>query len=366
MSKLKKSPAQRKKRRIRLGAAAVALVVIAIGALGKGEHAVEAAEVIKHHDVGHATVTNLEHKEVKYRLRRRTRTSDVYTLEYTFQVDGKSHQRSLPIDEESFVLLQGKKEIEVWFKPGKPQASAPESHWRTRAAQTSVFANAAALGVFVVPGAFILQMILVFLFARDPKGAVPDGFVTETSWLDIDDHKLVVLDGEDLVMTSFNSKRTKEVQAAYQRGAELAVLLREGESGSPTRVPIASITSIETRHHSDDFTVTYGSEAKTASADFLTPAVKDHALQRLTARLPLKRTDEQLTRVQGAMPSGIGLAICALLAWFLQTNVGLTAIALFAGLFALKIFVTRLVDPPLVSRWSANQERPSLRPASAS
>lgn len=366
MSKLKKSPAQRKKRRIRLGVAVLALALIAIGSLGKGSHSVEAREVIEHHDVGQATVTNLEHKEVKYKLRRRTRISDVYTLEYTFQVDGKSHPRTLPIDEASFLLLQGKKELDVWYKPGQPEASAPESVWRSRAAETSFLGNALGLGVIIVPGAFIVQMFLVFFFAREPKGAVPEGFVTETSWLDIDDHKLVVLDGEHLVIASFNSKRSKEVQAAYQRGAELSLLLKEGESRDPARVPIASITGIETRHHADDFTLTFGGDGKTVSADFLTPAVKDHALQRLTARLPLKRTDEQLTRMQGVMPSGIGLVICAALGWFLQTNVALMALASLAGLFALKILVTRLIDPPLVSRWSPKQDRPSLRPASAS
>jgi hypothetical protein len=359
-----RTPAQNTRVRIRLGIAGVALLVIGAGAVIRGGQAREARRVLNDHASAIATVTKVERETLEVRFRSRRGSHDLYMLGYTFQVAGQSYSRRLGLQEDEYAALRELSQIEVWYPVAHPERSAPEVYWRGEARRSSLVVHALSLAIFVAPAAYVLQLLLVLLFAREPKDAVPEGFVTESSWLDVDDSKLVALDDDALVIVTFNAKRTAVVQRLYQARADVAQIMREGQ-GAETRIPFDAITEIETPHYADTFTVSYESAPLPALADFLTPAVKEHALARLTARLNLERSQQQLTRARAVLPSAISLCLCGALTWFLQVNTGLMALAGVGVLFALRTGVTRLVDPPRISRWARPAKRPSLQPTAA-
>ncbi len=68
------------------------------------------------------------------------------------------------------------------------------------------------------------------------------------------DNYLIMIEGQDLAVVTINEKRISRVQDLYQENATLEAMVAEGK-GKVTRVPLAEIKSIESKHNSDTFFV---------------------------------------------------------------------------------------------------------------
>lgn len=354
MSNTIKSPGQKRKRLLQIIIVVLSLMAIALVAKGKEILSKGAEKLIKSHEVVSAEITALDHETVKVRKRRRTKTKEVYSLSYTFTVDGEAFDKTLSISEEIFNRLDGQTNIVAWYASGNPQINSIEEDLRQKVAQNNMANHLVSSSIIVVPVAIVFYVILNFLFVRESKKIVPEGFVTDTSWLDVDDDFLVALTDKDVVVAKINEKRVAKVQSLYQNSGSLEDMLTAGKC-SVESIPLAGIIKMESQHNEDTFTVYYG-DNDSKSIEFLSPAVKEHALTRIVKAVPSDLTESTLhkTRLQSTLPSIISLIICGGLLWYFE-NIFVVLVAVLAGFFAVKGILVNLIDPAVVTTFSKVQ-----------
>ena len=111
---------------------------------------------------------------------------------------------------------------------------------------------------------------------------------------------------------------------------------------------------MESHFHKDTIEVSYQLEGKSDSEtlEFLNPAVKRHAAERIAKALPsnLNREDVQKTRLQSALPALVVTALLAAVIVFVDNRlVDFGAILLL--LWSVKVLLTRLLKPVALTRW---------------
>ncbi len=359
MAKKMKTPGQKRKSILRIVILLLALVLICLGAAIKGGMAVVSKQLIEKHETVIADVTDVQEKKITYRKKKRKKTKMVYSVSYQFQSEGKTYTKTLMISEPEYQALKDKKQMEVWYEPGNPERSSFEAHLRAKSSKRSFTANAISASIVVVPVCAVLYVILAFLFVREKGGVIPEGFVTDTSWLDVDDNFLIVLEDENLAIVKIDEKRVSRVQDLYQESASLESMVDEGK-GVVTRVPLAKITSIESKHYSDSIYVKYekDDDSDSESVEFLNPTVKEHALERIAPKLSsgLTKSVKELTRIQAAIPSLIGAIICGGAMAFFRDAIFVLILGGIGLLYALKTLLTRVIDPTVITTWEAPEK----------
>lgn len=355
MAKLIKSPGQRRKTRVMWAVGILAVIGLAVG--GWLQHVEGQALRALHgnHESVMADITSLTHEQVEHHRKRRTTVEDVYKLKYQFAVEGASFENAVEIGESLFADLQETKQLEVWYAKGNPSFNDIPSDIERRVGEDTPIGNLFSAAVFVVPAAIFLHFLLSFIFVREPKGVLAEGFYKDNAWLDIDDRYLVAVDAGQLHVFNFEAKQSEEVQKMYQADAPIPQIF-SSVKGKLKTVPIGEITSVTSYHHGDTFAVKYGDKNDSASVEFLSVAIKDHALSKIIPMLSgaIEKSVVSKGRLQSALPGFIGtLAAGAILYyWGPSVFAVLGSIALFY--FSLPSFFARLFDPSVITSWKRN------------
>lgn len=211
----------------------------------------------------------------------------------------------------------------------------------------------------VLPAALALTLylhkVLKTIYVRE-SSELTEGFYTQTSWLDIDDHQLVYADvGKNEVCTfDIPESRLPDVQAAYQQQASLSTLIVEArvKATGIKRIAMSDITSFSSTHKKDNIDIQYQDEYYTL--EFLNIATKEHALKRLQLMLndSMQYQKKTPTRIRAAFPWLVTLlAFIAIMAVFQQPYVW--AVLVGIGFFLiLPKMLRELIDPSQVETWS--------------
>ncbi len=277
-------------------------------------------------------------------------------MDIEFQANGAVYKNTYDLSSSEFSRFEDNeiKEVEVWYDNNDPSENYTQKELLNLASQTGFVANIASMAIIIFPIAIAVYMFIAILFIKEPKGYIPEGFVTENSWLDVDDDYLIVLEEENLIVSKINDKHTKKVQCLYQESAPLEDILEAGKC-KVTQIALADIVNVKSEHHSDSFSIDFksGEDDDSIRVEFLNPTVKDHALERISIKLPseLEKSVKKLTRFQSTIWSSISMAICGGLVFFfidMWFMIALGGIGLF---FALKSFVSRLIDPTVITEW---------------
>ncbi|MCE0557699.1 hypothetical protein [Motilimonas sp. E26] len=351
MAKKMLTPGQKRKRLIKLVIAVAALLAIAMGVYQQGQTLKQHQSFYLHHETAQGNITDLYLDVEEYHGRKgRIKTRDVYFVRYDFLVGDQLFFGELQIEPEQYTELAGKKQLEVWYQAGRPDINTTEFKLASEIAEETLGHRALNVALIVVPIAVLLNYILALIFAREPKGYLPEGFYTENSWLDVEDGYLVVYNSDHLSSLSIHKKHIDDVQHLYQQGGSWQQILTSAH-GKLKEIPFDDIIRVRSDHYSDVFTVEYGAE-QSATLEFLNPTVKAHALAQLERHLPqrLILNTHNFSRFRSARNSLLMLGILALLLFFVS-NLWLTALVGLGLLWTVKRTISRLIDPTVRSLW---------------
>ncbi|GLK87215.1 hypothetical protein [Pseudomonas turukhanskensis] len=359
MAKLR-SPGQKRKLWIRSSMVVLAVLGLTAAYFIKGPAQVAAIQLAKHHNSAQATVASLDQAEEEYRGRKgRKKTRIVYSVSYAYDINDAHYTHEQPLTAGQYDALEGQDTVEVWYPEGKPDAAQPQlvvEHLANEPAGERVF----DVATWFIPVVVVLNLLLTFLFGREPKGKLPEGFYTEKSWLDVEDDRLIVLDGNHLLSMSFDKKHRDQVQEIYQRGGLNGNYLEELLSKVETKrtlVDLSTVSKMTSEHYDDTIHLKYNVDGKdeSLSLEFLSATVKAHALQRIARALPanLNMSVEKLTRLQAArVPLGVAV-VSAGVAYYFLDHIWVVGLLGLLGLYALKVGAARLIDPTITTTFAA-------------
>jgi len=352
-----KTPGQKRKSFVRGLCIALFLVITLVGTAGFEYIFADALKPAwkESYTPADAVVTSKEYAEEEYVGRKgKTKTRDVYTLYYQFNAGGQTVEGSTTISESDYLGYSEGDAVAVGYDGEEPYlnndtvANIQKSNARNIHVQ-------ALTKVAPVSGsvAYVLYLFLLLTFVRESKDAMPEGFFTENSWLDVDDGYLVAV--ADGVLQSFkiDKKKVAAVQDAYQSGADFETLKGLAKASKLISVPLNEVTGIESAFNSDVLTIHQGDDDH--SFEFLNRAMKAHALNEIKKYLPeaLSHQRQQKARIMAALPSIIVLSLLLALIVYFDNVVAGIIVGVFAVYMVLPKTLSHLLNPYIVDTWSA-------------
>lgn len=356
MAKIK-SPGQKRKGIVRIVAVVILIIASYAGSLVYAKiKNLETAWVADHRQV-HANVTELTQETVEYRnLKGRLRHREVYQVSYEFMVDGDEYGNTIEVGHAAYEALAVGSPISVWYASGDPALNDSQSNVQATMDSNNTVENMIDVAPYTIPGTLVVYWLLMIVFVRESKNALPEGFYTENSWLDIDDKYVVWLDGEDLVYFNFDDKRADAVQDAYQNGAGLEELLVTSKAGKFKRVSLPGVTCLTSAHNSDVMVIEVGEERHTI--EFLNRTVKAEALDRIKPHIPdnLQHGRVEKTRLQAAMPWIVTLAVMIAGLFYFEMFLVQLAIGFAVMVWIVPKIFSRLAEPTVIESWTQAED----------
>lgn len=317
-----------------------------------------AIELQKNHESARVTITDIKEVEEESRSRRgRKRISTVIYIDYQYQAEGETFSNQKKLSAGDFLAFQDISEPQVWFHPGEAANAKLAGQVKADAERTPI-QRVFSVGMIALPALYILNIILSFFFGREPKGYLPEGFYTDSSWLDIEDNYLITLAEQNISIVSFDKKSADTIQSRYQNDNSLDEIVRE-VSIKQSIIPIESITSIESDHFRDTIYVEYkiNDEEESKSLEFLSATMKAHALEKISMQLSsnLTRNDKQFSRLGATKWRLMFAVIFATVAFYYADMSIVLALSALASLYCVKSSFARLIDPTFRSQWKEQE-----------
>jgi len=351
MSKYK-SPGQKRKRIVRSVTFIVFIIMTYGASLVLGNINTQSIAWVNDHKEISATVTKLKEIEEEYRnLKGRKRYSTHYYLSYKFTVDNENYTNVVEVNNAVYSNSKKGNKVTVWYDNNDSSTSDLKINAQSDASSNNSVENMIGVAPYTIPVSLVLYWLLALVFVRESKKSLPTGFYTETSWLDIDDNYVVVLDGAEIVYFNIDKKQSAEIQSAYQKNVTLEELMILSKSSTFHRIPLKEITELSSDHNTDIIAITHDDTSH--SIEFLNQTVKAHALERIKKLLPnsLDYSNKRKTRIQSIIPSTILLLTIITLFYFIN----IVLLSIFAGFICLvKIvprMIVRFIDPAIVDTW---------------
>ncbi|MDP5137660.1 DUF3592 domain-containing protein [Rheinheimera baltica] len=358
-----KSVAQQRKVKLRLIIAVLGILALFAVAWIKGISSEKAAKLIASHQVAQATVLSLQHNQIKAAKTDEQDYKNIYSLQYQFTANGNTYEKTLLLSSFDYESFQGIEQIEVWYDPSNPQHNSTEKELKKKAKTSSFTLRLVSAAIFVFPAMLFLFKFIAFFYVREPKGALPIGFYTDTSWLDIEDYCLTEIENDTLRVAKFDKKKVSKVQSLYQSGTAFSEIVAAVKADE-TLVPLNKVSLLESKHYKDQISIEWqdNDEEHDIRVQFLSVAAKEHALARISALIPGSLVHQVVARgpVQSASASFVGVILgaaviaTAMLYEFSGKNLDVVLFA-FGGLiiyFALPSMIARLLDPTVITSWS--------------
>jgi hypothetical protein len=349
---VQRSPGQKRLRRVRI---IMVLLFIAITYLGShilGYVKTKSLEWVNDHQQVNATIVDKKHVREEYRnLKGRKRMRDAYYVSYRFIAADREYTKTIKIDDFQYDEIDKGDEVPVWYASGDPSKNDLVANIVLDKIGNTTVSNMISVLFVTVPVCLFLYYMLKLIFVREAKKALPDGFYTENSWLDIDDNYVVALENSELIYFNIHPKRAGRVQEAYQKDATVDELFELSGAKGAVRIPMNKISKLSSCHNTDTIRIKH--EDKSHSVEFLNQTVKAHALERVKKLIPasLEYSIDEPTRLRAAMPSVIFLLILAGLFYYFDNPVAIGVIAFITIIWTIPTVFSRLLDPPVTQRW---------------
>ncbi len=342
---------QKRKRILRVCCSLIALLAIVIGVFLQDNQLQQVRSLYTHHQTAQGEITDL-YQDVEQRRAHngQVKTRDVYLLRYDFTVAEQLYFGEAELTPEQYMQFAGKRQIEIWYQAEQPNINAVPFKLEAQMAEQSVVRLALRLAMIIVPTAVLLYYLLALLFAREPKGYLPEGFYSDNSWLDVEDGYLVVFHEQYLSALSIHKKHIDEVQHLYQNKGTWEQILTAAH-GKLKEIPYSDITRVKSDHFRDVITIEYGIEEVTR-IEFLNATVKAHALTRLQRYLPqrLILNTHHFSRLRSARNSLLIVAVLSLLLVWVS-ELWLSLILATILLVIIRKTIGRWLDPTVRSSW---------------
>lgn len=347
-----RSPGQKRKRIVRVATFVLFALATYGGALVFEGIKSNSLEWVNDHREVSATITELYAEEEEYRGRKgRKRYRDIYFVSYRFTADENEYDNTVEVSESSFAGYEEDGNINVFYSPDDPYSSDTESNIASDLSGNNLVGNMFGIATYSVPAFLVLYWLLMLVFVRESKKALPEGFYTETSWLDIDDNYVVALDGTDLVFFDIEAGQASDVQETFQNNGTLEELIAISKSSKFKRIPLSEIAKLTSDHNSDTLSIEHGDDVH--SVEFLNQTVKAHALERIKVRLAdtLEYERTEHSRLRSAAPSMIVVAIFAGAVSIFDVFILNLLMGIIAVIWVIPTIISRLIDPTVREVW---------------
>lgn len=300
-----------------------------------------------------ASVIELSSEQSEYRnLKGRKRYETIYLVSYDFKVGEENYSNTIEVGESLYSGLEQGGKLSVWYASTAPDVSDAQVNIESALASNSTVGNMISVVPFTAPAALFIYYLLSLIFVRESKKKLAPGFYGDHSWLDVDDHQVVFLDGGELVYFDFDKKYTSEVQRAYQEDKPLDELIAISKTKEAKRIDLQQISRLKSEHNSDKIGIKIGDDSHLI--EFLNQAIKAHALERIQAHLPaaLEYDLLQKSRFGAARPALIFLTVIALLGWYFDALVLQVILVMLAIGWVVPTIFSRLFDPTEIKTWA--------------
>ena len=203
----------------------------------------------------------------------------------------------------------------------------------------------------------VTYFLLKLLCVKVSQGNLPEGFYTQSSWLDVDDKSLVLIQADELVFFEFKRKMTKRLQVEYQHHASVDELISLADPKKVHRIPFDEISELVSDHNSDIFYVKH--KDLRHRVVFINQAVKAHALELVQLLLPeeLEYHRNERTRFKAAFPF-FAIFVCLVM---LAMAIDIVLIRYLLGLIILFIAIPKLLssyfEPKVTESWRQRELR---------
>jgi hypothetical protein len=348
-----KSPGQKKKEIARVITFIMFFIITGFAYMGVSYVNTKSIDWTKNHIETIGSITNLNWVEEEYRSsKRRTSTRDIYQITYTFQANGMILENTQKIDGALFSELSESDPVTIWYADDDIYTNNLKSNLILRKVENNSTNNIISVLPFTLGGTLFIYYLMSFLFVRESKNSLPEGFYTESTWLDVDDNYLVAIDGNDLVFFDIDKKQSNKVQKLYQKNTSLEEMIAVSKSSKFNRIPISEINEVSSRHNSDTITIEH--KEKTHSVEFLNQALKAHALDRIKLLIPsnLSHKTNEKTRIQAALPAIILAIILSSAIYFSSIFIINIIIGFLIITKVVPTIISRLLDPTITEEWT--------------
>jgi len=201
---------------------------------------------------------------------------------------------------------------------------------------------------------WVLHVVLNFLYLRDPAYMLEEGCYSDTSWLNLHDNQLVLLDHDSIVTADFNNEQAPAISEAYQNDSSCQDLQYVLNTQQLHRVLLSEINLLKSRKNENFIEIVSATDS--IILQFQNAGTKEHALSYLTARLPETTSirESKAPVWKSALPQ---LFVCGLFALsaVLSNQSGLAFVLALPVVFLLPGLLENLFDPIVHSEWNMKE-----------
>ena len=348
-----KSPGQKKKGIVRIISFLLFILITTCASFVTSYINTKSLEWTKNHIETTGLTTELTQTEEEYRNSKgRKRTRDAFHITYTFEANDSEFEYTKKIDSSLFYELEESDPVVIWYNAENPEINNLKSTIALNKNSNNTVSNTITILPFSIGGSLFLYYLLSFIFVRESKHVLPEGFYTENTWLDVDDNYLVAIDNNDLVFFDIDKKQSSTVQKLYQNGAPLEEIIAKSKSSRFNRIPLSEIKELSSDHNSDTINIEHND--KLHSVEFLNQALKSHALDRIKPLIPadLNYNKNERSRLQAAVPSIVlGILLSAVI-YFSSITILNVLVGLFVITKVVPTVISRLLDPTVTEEWN--------------
>lgn len=202
-----------------------------------------------------------------------------------------------------------------------------------------------------IVGSWLLHALLSFVYLRNPGYSLKEGCYSDSSWLNLKDNQLVLLDKTAMVVVNFDSDQAEAISEAYQNNSSCEDLRYIKNSDSIKRIYYSDMESLRSRKEENSIKVVASGE--TTDLVFLNAGTKACALPYIKSRLPesLRESEIETSRRRTAFPQVMACAFFVICAAFTYQSavslvIGAPALVLLPGI------LETLFDPAMQGNWS--------------
>ena len=203
---------------------------------------------------------------------------------------------------------------------------------------------------FALTVSYVLYSILNFIFMRNPGYMLEEGCYSDTSWLNLKDNQLVLLDQDSILTADFDGDQATKISETYANDSSCQDLLYVLSSQQLRRLSIANIDSLMS--DKDDHCIEIISRDETLTLRFSNTGTKAHALHYITARLPATVSKKE-TRTAGLKSALPQLTVCGLFALggLLSNQASLAIVIALPAVLLLPGVLESAFGPALITEW---------------
>lgn len=226
-------------------------------------------------------------------------------------------------------------------------------------ATSELLMNLLTAGFVVLPFTLLISWALYSLlnvfYMRDPLFMLEEGCYSDTSWLNLQDNQLVLLDQDAILTADFNQDQAQAISKEFENDSSCRDLHYVLCSKQLNRILFSNIQLIKSCK--DESFIEIVSDSESIVLQFQNTGTKAHALSYIKARLPttVPAHEPSPSRLMAALPQLTSCGLFVLGAALFNPGAALAFMLAAPAVFLLPSLLESLLEPNVHEQWSVNE-----------